>query len=40
MKQEGRPITYLSKASHDKNRLSMYEKELLAILMAKGKWMH
>ena len=37
--QEGRPIAYLSKALSDKHKLlSVYEKEMLAIVMAIQKW--
>ncbi|KAL0406423.1 UNVERIFIED_CONTAM: putative mitochondrial protein [Sesamum latifolium] len=39
--QEGRPIAYLSKALAAKNlRLSVYEKEFLALLLAVNKWNH
>jgi len=37
--QQGRPISYLSKDFGDKHRsLSIYEKELLALIMAVEKW--
>ncbi|KAL2232583.1 UNVERIFIED_CONTAM: putative mitochondrial protein [Sesamum indicum] len=39
--QNGRPITYLSKALSLKNMgLSIYEKEFLALLLAVTKWRH
>ena len=39
--QEGQPIAYLSKALSPKNLgLSIYEKELLAVVMAVTKWKH
>ena len=37
--QEGRPMAFLSKALSSRHlRLSTYEKELLAIIMAVQKW--
>jgi hypothetical protein len=37
--QQGQPIAYLSKALGDKHKaLSIYEKELLALIMAVEKW--
>lgn len=37
--QDGHPIAYLSKALGVKNqRLSIYEKEFLAVMMAVDKW--
>lgn len=39
--QEGRPIAYLSQALGPKNQgRSVYEKELLAVIMATTKWRH
>lgn len=39
--QQGRPITYFSKSFCPKNqRLSTYEKELIAILSSMDKWRH
>jgi len=37
--QKGQPIAYLSKALGDKHtRLSIYEKEFLALIMVVEKW--
>lgn len=39
--QEGRPLSYLSKAFNSKNvGFSVYEKELLALVMTVTKWKH
>lgn len=39
--QMGRPLAYLSKAFNSKNLgLSVYKKELLALVMAVSKWRH
>lgn len=39
--QNSRPIAYLSKAIADKHKgLSMYDKELMAIIFAVTKWHH
>ena len=39
--QQGRPLAYLSKSLSSRNRgLSVYEKELLAIVFAVTKWEH
>ena len=39
LSQEGKPITYLSKAPSQKNLgLSAYEKEMLAVVFAVQKW--
>lgn len=39
--QEGRPLAYISKAFSIRNRgLSVYEKELLALVLAVEKWRH
>ena len=39
--QQGRPISYLSKAFNKKNKgCSVYEKELLALVLAVTKWRH
>lgn len=41
LSQEGKPITYLSKAFNKRNLgLSTYEKEFIVILMAVNKWKH
>ncbi len=41
LSQDGKPITYLSKAIKWRNlSLSTYEKKFLAILMATQKWRH
>ena len=39
--QSGQPIAYLSKALGEKHqKLSIYEKEFLALIMAVEKWKH
>lgn len=39
--QEGKPVAFLSKALGEKHKhLSIYEKELLARIMAVEKWKH
>jgi len=39
--QEGRPITYISqKLSNTTQRKSVYERELMAIVLATQKWRH
>lgn len=41
LSQEGRPLAYLSKALYAKHiRLSIYEKEYLAILIVVEMWRH
>jgi hypothetical protein len=39
--QEGRPISYLSKALGERNKhLSIYEKEFMVLIMVVDKWRH
>ena len=39
--QEGRPIAYMSKALSEKAQMkSVYERELMAIVLAIQKWRH